>query len=185
LIALQLALVICWSKVRSAKTKVSVASSGLSLVVAIALAPLSWLEHNKTIRPSPLICTYLLISSICDLAQLRTLWLLFPSSSIVAVFLATYSCKALLLMLEAIHKTRFLIHEDDVATGYEDKNGVISRSFFFWLNKLLYTGYRKALSMEDLDPTPKEASPESLESKLTREWDRGECIEPWYCRPQS
>jgi ATP-binding cassette subfamily C (CFTR/MRP) protein 1 len=167
-----LALVVLWSTNSVVRTKASVPAAVLSFVVVLVLVPLSFLEHQRSIRPSPLICSYLILTTILDLAQLRTLWLIKVENTIAAVYTVSFSIKLLVLGLECIQKSRFLIQAEDVQRSPEDKSGVISLSLFFWMNRLVYTGYCKALSMRDLYPTPIDAQPQALEERLTVAWDK-------------
>lgn len=163
---LQLALVVLWSRDSVDRTRVSVPMAAVYLFTVLLIAPLSWLEHTKTIKPSPSITSYLLLSTVLDMAQVRTLWIMDADRRIASVFLALFASRALLFAAECLRKK--LINEIDVARSPEDKYDVISRSFFLWVVPLIYAGYRGVLGVGDLYASPVDVSPDLLEKKLQR-----------------
>jgi ATP-binding cassette subfamily C (CFTR/MRP) protein 1 len=165
-----LALIVLWSTNDLERTTASVPASVLSFVIAIVLAPLSWLEHTKSIRPSPLICAYLFFSTLLDLAQIRTLWIGNFENSIASVFSTAFAIKAVLFALESTHKTKLFIDKEDAERSPEDRSGFISRGFFLWMNRLILIGYVTPLNGDKLYPTPIDAAPETLEAKLVVAW---------------
>ncbi|TVY81873.1 ABC transporter FUM19 [Lachnellula suecica] len=168
LCALQLALIVLWSQDSTDRTRATLPVVAILFVVYLLLAPLSWYEHSTTLRPSPLICSYLLLSTILDLAQVRTLWLMDVGHKIPAVFSALFAVKGLLLIVECLQKK--LIRPVDVARSPEDKCSPVSRSFFLWLVPLIYVGFRRAIKMDDMYEPPLDAAPEILEKKLQKAW---------------
>jgi hypothetical protein len=147
--------------------------SAIYLLASLVTVPLSWLEHTRTIKPSPQICSYLLLSTLLDTAQVRTLWTMGASQTIASVFTASFAIRTLLLALECLPKK--LTREVDIARSPEDKCGVISRSFFLWLLPLIYAGYRRTLGIDDLYAPPVDAAPSPLEKKLRKGWSECEC----------
>ncbi|KAK2600118.1 hypothetical protein QQS21_005133 [Conoideocrella luteorostrata] len=168
---LQLALAVLWSRDASTRTRMSIASTVISLLASLTMAPLSWLEHTRTIKPSLLICSFLLLMTLLDMAQVRTLWTL-PNANetIASLFTASYAIRTVLLILESLPKK--LTREVDIARSPEDKCGVVSRSFFLWLVPLIYAGFRKTLGVGDLYAPPVDAAPSPLEEKLWQGWKK-------------
>ncbi|KAM0812152.1 putative ABC transporter FUM19 [Seiridium cardinale] len=171
LFALNLSLTVLWSRNQASRTRASIPATIVALLLNILLLPLSWLEHSKTIRPSPLICAYLIVSSLVDLAQVRTLWLIQELGAEAAVFSAIFAVRVGILGFECTPKTRFLVHAEDIARSPEDKCGIISRSFFLWLLKLIWNGFRGTIMMDDLYEPPVDTAPEGLEARLQKYWD--------------
>lgn len=163
---LQLALVVLWSRDSVDKTRVSVPMAAVHLLTVLLMAPLSWLEHTKTIKPSPSITSYLLLSTVLDMAQVRTLWIMGADRHIASVFSALFAVRALLFTVECLQKT--LISEIDVVRSPEDKCDVVSRSFFLWVVPLIHAGYRGVLGVGDLYAPPVDASPDPLEEALQK-----------------
>lgn len=163
--ALQLALLVLWARLpaksaavtSSASHAVSVAAATLGLLDAVALGALSFLEHTRSIRPSSIICLYLLFSVLFDVAQCRTLWLLSASgdapqstsTTLAAVFTTMMISKALAFSLEMQDKRAMLLAALQ-SLGPESTAGVIGRSFFWWLNDMMVRGYRTSLSQMTL-----------------------------------
>lgn len=165
---LQLALVVLWSRDSVDRTRMSVPMAAVHLLTVLLIAPLSWLEHTKTIKPSPSITCYLLLSTVLDMTQVRTLWIMDADRRIASVFSALFAVRALIFAVECLRKN--LIGEIDVARSPEDKCDVISRSFFLWVVPLIHAGYRGVLGVGDLYAPPVDASPAPLEEKLQRVW---------------
>jgi ATP-binding cassette, subfamily C (CFTR/MRP), member 1 len=172
IVALQLALVVLWSQGSSYRTTMSIPAAVLSLLVTVTLVPLVWLEHHRCIQPSALICSYLFLVSILDLAQLRTLWLVgsYRETLIASVFSAAFALRIVALGNECFNKTRYFVKNDDFARSPEEKCGIVSRSLFLWLNPLIYLGYRRTIVDSDLYPLPAGLDPQSLDVKLQEAW---------------
>uniref|UniRef100_A0A8H7KBA5 ABC transporter domain-containing protein n=1 Tax=Bionectria ochroleuca TaxID=29856 RepID=A0A8H7KBA5_BIOOC len=143
------------------------------LLATTVTAPLSWFEHTKTIKPSLLICPYLILSALLDSTQIRTFWTrLDDNRALVALFTASYGLRAIILLMESLPKN--LTREADKSRSPEDKCGVISRSLFLWMIPLLYKGYRQSLGVNDLYAPPVDAAPADLEEKLWRGWSNSD-----------
>ena len=54
----------------------------------------------------------------------------------------------MLLVTEAIEKRHILLREYQYMSP-EATSGIYSRSFFFWLNQLMTTGFNRVLNNED------------------------------------
>lgn len=145
--ATQVALLSLWSS-DADHGPASIAASTLSLVLAVGLAGLALLEHDRSVRPSSIIMTYLMLSSLFDAAQLRTLVLVHKTA--LSVMLGTaILCKLTLLVLEAKSKSRILNGAYRLLPP-EAVSGIISRSLFWWTHPLFKHGYRRLLSPTDI-----------------------------------
>lgn len=151
---------------------VLVASLTVSLVDAILLCTLSYLEHERSLHPSSLMVIYLFISALLDAARLRTLWLLpigrlsFSLASSIA--LAT---KVAMLVSESAGKARYFLHPDDKERSPEETSGILSNGLFVWANHLLFVGFRKLLLLSDLYRLPNSLSVTATQSKFGVAWD--------------
>ena len=112
------------------------------------LSVLSYYEHTRTTNPSTTIETYLLLSVAFDAVQIRSLWLQ-QDMAIAVVLMAGLVTKTCLLCLESISKRSFLNHPYNQVSA-ESASGIFGRSFFYWLNGLLFLGSRSVLSLKDL-----------------------------------
>jgi hypothetical protein len=106
------------------------------------------MEHINSVRPSSIINIYLLFTLPFDIAQSRTLWIDRATNSIAAVYTSAIGIKLMIIVTEAIEKRHILLQQYQ-SISPEATSGIYSRSFFFWLNKLMTTGFNKVLSNED------------------------------------
>lgn len=144
MIALQLALLVLWSKESSLASSTSVAAATFTLVDAIALATLSPLEHQRSTRPSTLILVYLIFSVAFDSVQCRTLWLV-RADVVASVYTAMLGIKTIAFALELKEKHSILLPPWNYL-GPEMTASVVNRGLFWWLNDLLIRGFRATLS---------------------------------------
>jgi len=139
-------------------------------VASLILLPLSVFEHVRSLQPSPLISTYLLFSALLDIPQARTLFLQ-RHADLGNLFLASLILKAIILVLEQKGK-RSLLMAPYKSYPPEALSGIISRSFFWWLNSLFAKGHRQLLNFGDLYETDPELSSTLLQNKIVETWRR-------------
>ena len=167
--ALQLALVALWAKPTTAKTPVSVANAIVASVGALALAILSFVEHERSIRPSLLIQFFLSLTLLLDAARVRTLWLQSYNNAVAAVTTVSFIFKFLLIIFEAVEK-RSILRPQWKSTSPEATSGLFSRSVFWWLNGLFRIGFKRSLYMQDLLPLDKHLTCGYLYDRLHTAW---------------
>ncbi|KAH8200433.1 hypothetical protein TruAng_005396 [Truncatella angustata] len=169
-IGLQLALLVL-STQRVVRTQVSIASASLSLVSGLSLALLSHLEHAKTIRPSFLINFYLLTTVLFDATRVRTQWLAGQDSGAAGALSASLFMKCIMLALEAVEKRSLLLGLDRHFSR-ESTSGMISRSAFWWLNSLMFSGSKTVLSIDSLPAIHEKLNSEDLARDVQPVWDQ-------------
>ena len=170
---IQLAILVLWSSPSSVpKTKVSVASASFSLINALVINLLSHVEHTRSIRPSVILNTYLFFSLLFDAAQVRTLWLLGGNHATAIVLTTAIIVKAVIACLEAQGKGSSLSPSFQ-GVSPESLSGIYSRSVFWWLNRLLKSGWQKILAFSDLYTLDAELDSEDLGKKLGEKWKKG------------
>lgn len=169
---LQVAVVVVWCTVQSGRTPASVPSASLTVVAALSLGILSYVEHRRSIRPSLLIVVFLLFSALFDIAQTRTLWLRGGDDyvTLAALLWANLAVKLLLLVLESYEKRSFLTKPYNEYAA-EELGGILNRSIFWWINPLLLQGYRSVLSPNDLSNIDQQLASETLDGKMKHTWD--------------
>ncbi|KAG6162558.1 hypothetical protein E4U51_006316, partial [Claviceps purpurea] len=75
----------------------------------IWLLYVSYLEHVRSVRPSTILCLYLGISSLLDLASSRTSFFI-PGYDVVApIHLSSYFVKLVILATEVVEKRKLLM----------------------------------------------------------------------------
>ncbi|KAF0315816.1 ABC multidrug transporter [Colletotrichum asianum] len=167
---IQIALVSLWAQAPFAN-RVSVAAAVLGVLDALALGVLSHTEHVRSIRPSTIICVYLVFSLAFDAVQCRTLWLLPGLQKLAAVFTASLTVKLAMFMLEVQGKRRFLIAALRNLSP-DTTSGIIGRGFFWWLNGLMTRGFKATLSPAALYDIDEGLKSEELLQRLLQQWDQ-------------
>ncbi|KAF4982828.1 hypothetical protein FZEAL_1620 [Fusarium zealandicum] len=167
-VCLQVTLIALWSLESGPKTNTSIAEPILGLVESLALAALSYIEHRRSSKPSALISAYLVLTIILDLALTRTLWIRSGMQAIASVFTASLVLKTILLVLEETPK-RLITGEK--GTIKETSSGVLSRSFFWWLNSLFFEGSRKLLDLGSLGAINEKFNTHDLSKALEKRWE--------------
>ncbi|KAK1689141.1 ABC transporter [Colletotrichum godetiae] len=174
LVVLNLVLLVLWTTTPSTTithTPATIPTATLSLITSIGLGFLSWLAHQRSVRPSFILSTYLFLSILFDTARARTLWMLGSHQTIPAVFTCTLAVRAVMILLESTEKRRILVSQHK---GYskEVTSGTFNRSVFFWLTSLFINGYRNILRLDDLYPLDPKLASEPLYRKLADAWDQ-------------
>ena len=180
----ELALLILWATNGSIRTRASVPSAAISFAAALSVLLLSSVEHSRSVMPSTLLSVYLLLSSILDLAQARTLYLRRDSTPIAAIFVATIGIKLSLLLLESRSKRSYLKPPYN-NLSLESTSGIFNRTVFWWLNALFAKGFQGLLSFNDLYVIDSKLASGPLSRSMHKAWDT-RCKPPISCvRPKS
>jgi len=168
---MQTVLLILHTTSTSLRTRATITAAVLSLIDALGLCVLSHIEHLRSIRPSTIINAYMLLTLPFDIARTRTLWIDNSTQSIAAVFSSTLAVKLLVLVTEAIEKRHILLDRYQ-STSPEVTSGIYSRSFFWWLNTLMTTGFQRVISNDDLYPVDDNMNSGRLYDRAQDTWDR-------------
>jgi hypothetical protein len=146
---------------------------------------LSYAEHGRSLRPSSLLNVFLLVSLLLDAALLRTLWMTSSvNGAVQAVFTASFSVKAVLVVLEAADKSQLLlVGPEKTAHAPEETSGLYGRALFAWVWPLLTTGFRRLLAPGDLFVLDAEMKTARLGDRFWAVWNNGEMYSPLvYCK---
>lgn len=149
--------------------KFFVATTALDAISASCTIFLSYFEHSQSRRPSTLLTVYLTVKTFLDIAQTRSLWLASQSShdrAFTKVFMVATVISGLMIVLESIRKGRWVRWETDDRSP-EEILGVFELAASTWLFRLLQTGRKKILAMEDLHALDHRISAEILHSHVT------------------
>ncbi|KAI8275314.1 ABC transporter atnG [Colletotrichum sp. SAR11_240] len=173
LAVLQLTLIALWATHRDEGRlrTVSIAASCVSFAASLVFGGLSYIEHSKSLKPSSILNTYILVSLVLDGAILRTIWLSHLSAAISAVFTASFALKTAIVILEAQEKTRYLVDSDGRSLSPEETSGIYSRGLFWWLTPLLMTGFRRLLKPLDLFTLDESMSAAVLSERFWLHWN--------------
>lgn len=106
---------------------------------------------------------YFTSSLLFDILQLRTLWLEGYAPSLLGTAMACLVFKFAILSLESFEKQRFSQDGSSFPCSPEEWSGLWNRGFCYWLNPLLWLGYRHDLSIDDLYPLTTDLSSKELQ----------------------
>ena len=171
-IFLQTALLVLWTRPGIYRTRVSIVAAVFGLLNALVVLGLSFLEHNRSIRPSTLLQIYFVLSLLCDIARARTLWLIGTSTAIASVFSTAVVVKLCITSLESTEKRRILKSEYKSMT-LESTSSVVNISIFWWLNNLLRSGAKNIFAMNDLEDVKQKFHSNVLHTSLEAYWPSG------------
>ncbi|RDW83780.1 Multidrug transporter (ABC) [Aspergillus mulundensis] len=166
-VLLNLAHLVLSSTLKTSATRLSNAAIALGLAASPIFAWLSFWEHARSLRPSTILTVYLLGTIPMDAARARTLFRMPGNSAIASIFTTTVVCKVVLLVLEAKEKRRLLL---DHARAPEETAGIFNRSFLWWFNPLLLSGYKQALTVDKLLAVDGDIGVEKSKHEIRRRW---------------
>jgi len=165
---LQLALLVLSSTKSDRFAAFFIPSDALALALGLCMLPLSYLEHSRAPRPSILLNAFLFVTILLDISQVRTLWLASTNSDEITfsrIFTCVVAAKTLVIVLESQSKSRWILRWDVKEHSPEETSGLYGLGAYFWLNRLLTTGYRKVLQIRDLFPLDQSMASETLQAK--------------------
>ncbi|KAK3324845.1 ABC transporter [Apodospora peruviana] len=151
-----------------------VASTALDFAAACLIITLSPLEHFKSRRPSILLCSFLFLTLVYDVARTPLLW---PAPSprhdvaFTGLFTATVVVEFIFLVLESTRSKSWtaLIRDGDRTQSPEETSSILSLGLYSWLNPLLWRGYHELLTMPHLYPLDRAISVDTFSSPPTPE----------------
>lgn len=145
----------------------------MTIVIFFSLTLLSTLEHTRVVRPSTAITVYLGLSTLLDLARVRTLFYIPQLHNIAAISLAAYCVKTFVFILELVEK-RSLIRPQWRVDSTETTGSVYNRSLLVWVNGLFIQGFRSWLTVDHLNSLDTHILSASDASDLLSKWEQGE-----------
>lgn len=143
----------------------------LNIVATLTAACVSILEDQRSLRPSDLLTLYFLVSRLCTLPRLRSLWLL-PTASVDVcryLWLSIFIVTVLALVVESIPKTKILKPQYQ-KTAKEQTCGFLNRSFFIWLLPFLQKGFSNVLRIEDIEEIDTRLKGQECDENLQAAW---------------
>lgn len=149
---------------------VDLAACLLRLVAALCMVALSYFDHSRSPRPSIFLNAYLFLTLLFDIAQVRTYWLASstrPEMTFTAIFTASLAMKAVILLLEAQRKAKWVAW-DSKDHSPEETSGIYSLGVYFWLNRLFLEGYNTILEISHLYPLDKNMAADHLSERFTQ-----------------
>lgn len=145
-----------------------VASTTTAFVSSLCLFLLSLIEQQYSRRPSSTLCSFLLLTLLFDIVQVRTLWLSVvqpAEASFCRVLSGTLAVKLVLLILESQHKRT---GSNVNLESPEETAGIFDLGSFVWLGSLFRAGNKRRLYLDELFPLPPVLSTEAAQSTLLK-----------------
>lgn len=130
-----------------------------------------FLEHTRSIKPSDLAAVYLLASLACDAAELETTTYQDVTFPVALGVIAKLCVKSLILVVESRGKGEILRRQYSQWPP-EQLAGVLSRTFFWWINSILAKGNRDILTGDSLPPIDHKLSSMLLRHRALKAWDQ-------------
>ncbi|KAE8326609.1 P-loop containing nucleoside triphosphate hydrolase protein [Aspergillus sergii] len=171
LFVLQILFVALRLRTPAIRTNASLAAGILNIVATFAAACASFLEDQRSIRPSDLLVIYLTMATMCAIAPLRSLWSISPTSACTGLWTALFVITVACLCMESVHKTGLLCLQSYSPTK-EQVCGFWSRSLFIWILSLFRIGYSHILRMEDIPEVDHDLRGEVTGEKLRKAWEK-------------
>ncbi|KAK3935758.1 ABC multidrug transporter [Diplogelasinospora grovesii] len=158
-----------WTSPANKPGNLSLFASVLALASSAIFAVLSFLEHDRSISPSSTIIVFLLISTLCDIPILRTLWLRQDDQSLPLARATALPLKMVILVIESKSKRNYL------QAPYRDSSpevleGIVSRALFWWLTPILRRGYYTTLELAHLPPLDPKLGVARLQTRFGQAW---------------
>ncbi|KAJ5292013.1 hypothetical protein N7478_001264 [Penicillium angulare] len=168
--ALRLAILIITSLNTFELRTLSFATDTICLIAAIVIPALGFFGHSRSPRPSILLSSFLSLTTLLDIAQVRTLWLLAKSPSelnYVKLLTVAVVYKAVLFVLESLQRRSWLKWDWKIHSP-EETTGIYGLGSYFWLAPIFAQGYRKILDLSDLYPLDQKVAVETLQPSFAR-----------------
>ena len=169
LLTTQAILLILRSRKAIVQTSASLAADTLTTVGIAGVAWLSYIDHQRSLRPSTLLGLYLSAQVILDIPRVRTLWLIGSASGEAAAMAAALTLTAVALLLEATEK-RSSVAEEKRLGAPEEYSGFWTRTAFAWLTATFRAGYSKVLVQDDLPVLDTRLRSNLLRQNLVSTW---------------
>lgn len=172
-VGLQLTLLVLTAIGSFYTTPIFLASSVLKLVAGLLMITISVVDHNRSPRPSILLNCYIFLTLLLDIAQTRTLLLLsdnYPEYAYSMIFATSMAVKALILLLEASPKSRWITW-DKKEHSPEETSSIFSLGVLYWMNEMFLRGFRKTLTLDDLYPLDISLNTKLLHEKFSQNID--------------
>lgn len=150
-------------------TRLSLPSGILNAAAIMTAALQSFMEDQRSLRPSDVLVLYFSASSLLFIPRLRSLWLIPSIDAPRALWTVIFVGTTVVVIIESAHKTRFLRPAYQNSTA-EQKTGFWGRSFFIWVLPLFQAGYSKILQLEDIPKVDHALEERSTWTDLEASW---------------
>lgn len=141
----------------------------------ILTLPIIWLEFFRQIEGSTILPLFLTISTLCDIARVRTFAITHYDDSklFFGSFVAAFSLRIFLWVLETAAKQSFVERaEGDIEVTYEESSSFLAKLFMTSTNPVLIKGFRANLTITSLGAIHSRYETQALYDHGNKEWER-------------
>ncbi|KAI0837465.1 P-loop containing nucleoside triphosphate hydrolase protein [Hypoxylon sp. FL0890] len=154
-------------------TRLAVAAEILCAAANVGALAVSFLEDQRSVRPSDLLVLYYSASTTLGVPRLRTLWLL-PSDYLIVKIIWTliFVVTAGVVVLECLAKTKRIRPAYKTGLTFEQTTSFWGRAFFIWLLPLFRMGYGRIFLLRDLPDIDQDLKESAAWTELEASWLR-------------
>ncbi|KAI7970770.1 hypothetical protein EIK77_007950, partial [Talaromyces pinophilus] len=157
------------SQAPSLHTALSTASGVLSIVATFAATVLSFLEDQRSFKPSDTLVIYFSFLTILQIPRLRSLWLMSSVGICQGLWTAIFAVTVGLVLLESASKA-CILRPVYLTLSPEEVCGFWPRSFFAWVLPLFRTGFSTTIGIGDIPEVDHDLRGHAANAKLSRTW---------------
>ncbi|OAA80128.1 ABC transporter, transmembrane domain, type 1 [Akanthomyces lecanii RCEF 1005] len=171
LVAIQAANIMLWHKTDYFQSRVTVATSIMSLLASICTMAIIVVTHIYYLQPSSFLSLLFSLTMIFDITMARSYFLRNTLSAIAALQVSIVVLKFFLVILEEVSKRGLYLSQELRSTvSAETASGFWNRSLFVWLNPLLVFGWRNQFTIDKLPSIGEEFESERLFDRFSHHW---------------
>ncbi|RAH53760.1 hypothetical protein BO85DRAFT_428965, partial [Aspergillus piperis CBS 112811] len=174
LFSIEVALLVFRQRLAVLKTSASLAAQLLRISGTCVALWLSYLEHNRTLRPPLLINIYLFLVVLFDGVIIRSFWLASNSSCITALCSTVLAAHLILLISESVKKDNSQDASRYRQTTLEETSGLFGLGLLTWVLPVLQKGFTRPLGLPDVPPVALELTSLRLKKQLQRFWEKAD-----------
>lgn len=151
----------------------AIPSAVLACVASLLVGLLVFVEHKHSTQSSGFLSVWLTIGTLLDATTARSYFLRSLRPDLGAVAVAVAATKLVLVVLQEVPKTQYVKDENTgKPLGREARSGFWNRTFYVWINRTLFAGFRSIISIKDLDPLDETFSSTSLVQRFNNVWTK-------------
>lgn len=143
----------------------------LFLIADALLCIVSFFEHGRNIRPSTAVTMYLLLNILSSIVRAGLRFVSWNLCHISSLSLAIFVARIILFVIENQSKRPILQIKYNQLSP-EETAGFLDRIFYWWVNKILKTGYSKNLSLADIPRLNKDVDATRICTTMQIEWQK-------------
>lgn len=162
-----------WIKTPSQRTAATLPAASLAVAAALFIAIVILHSHFHSVQSTALTSIYLSVTVLLDATKARSYFTRDETdlTAFASLAIASASVKLIIIALEELSKRKLMTDETlRTSKGREAFCGFWNRSLFLWLNKILFLGFRRIVSIDDLPDLSYEFSSKTLWKEFAPVW---------------